>query len=185
MRCGKIIPKAKNGTRRGKCSHQKGHSGRHGGSHTCFSCGIPLTMQNAKPTIVLKGCGNCNQCHYIRWRKPWMARNPEKTKAAHLRNRKNNPGTQQKYVLRIKAEVLGHYGPGGRAECSWKGCTVDDIDMLSLDHVDNDGAKDRKLRGSGGIRIYLRVKREGYPGGYQTLCHNHQWKKEILRRRKF
>jgi len=29
----------------------------------------------------------------------------------------------------------------------------------------------------------MKLKRDGYPEGLQTLCHNHQWKKEILRRR--
>jgi hypothetical protein len=53
--------------------------------------------------------------------------------------------------------------------------------MLSLDHVNNDGSKDRK-RGTGN-NLYLSVEREKYPDGFQTLCHNHQWKKEIMRRR--
>jgi hypothetical protein len=57
--------------------------------------------------------------------------------------------------------------------------------MLSLDHINNDGALDRKngSRGGGGIATYQRVRKQGFPDGFQTLCHNHQWKKELMRRR--
>jgi len=61
-------------------------------------------------------------------------------------------------------------------------CGVTDIDMLTLDHINNDGNTDRKVRGVGSV-IYCRLVRDGYPSGFQTLCCNHQWKKEILRRR--
>ena len=92
----------------------------------------------------------------------------------------------------LKREVLAHYGPNGVLKCSWEDCEVCDVDMLSLDHIENDGNTDRnitaKVKGktshSGGITFYAALKREGYPEGLQTLCHNHQWKKEILRRRR-
>ena len=95
---------------------------------------------------------------------------------AKIRNWKRN--------AEIKLEVLSHYGPKGKPCCSWKGCDINDIDLLSLDHIENGGAKDRNSgKNPGGINGYWIVKRKGYPEGYQTLCHNHQWKKEILRRR--
>jgi hypothetical protein len=51
--------------------------------------------------------------------------------------------------------------------------------MLTIDHEKNDGAEERKKYGSS-LYLYLR---KNFPDGYQTLCHNHQWKKEIMRRR--
>jgi hypothetical protein len=80
---------------------------------------------------------------------------------------------------RWKAEVLAHYGRDGKLRCVWEDCLVDDIDMLSLDHKENNGTAERKKYGSG-LYLYLR---KTFPEGYQTLCHNHQWKKEIVRRR--
>lgn len=53
--------------------------------------------------------------------------------------------------------------------------------MLSLDHVHNNGADHR--RGSGcnfGIILYRKLRRAGYPLGYQTMCFNHQWKKQLM-----
>jgi hypothetical protein len=92
--------------------------------------------------------------------------------------------------LVIKTEVLTHYGKNGELKCCWQDCEVTDIDMLSLDHINNDGASHRRDAVTGkrenpfqGSSFYRLVRKQGYPEGLQTLCHNHQWKKEILRRR--
>lgn len=59
--------------------------------------------------------------------------------------------------------------------------TIFDIDMLT---VDNNGAQDRLTgRGYTGVALYGLLKREGFPLGFQTLCCNHQNKKELERRR--
>jgi hypothetical protein len=83
---------------------------------------------------------------------------------------------------RRKLRVLTHYSGKEIAQCSWEGCAVCDLDMLSIDHVNNDGFKDRDTRRTGNS-LYLSLEQDGYPEGFQTLCHNHQWKKEIVRRR--
>lgn len=84
----------------------------------------------------------------------------------------------------IKQECLTHYGPDSVLNCSALGCTITDVDMLTLDHINNDGAEDRrKGRNLTGVQLYWRLKSEGYPEGFQTLCCNHQSKKELVRRR--
>lgn len=88
------------------------------------------------------------------------------------------------YNQTIKAEVLSHYGPNGKLQCSALGCEITDPDMLSLDHVNNDGAADRgKGRGYAGVPLYTTLKNEGYPSDFATLCCNHQNKKDLRRRR--
>lgn len=85
----------------------------------------------------------------------------------------------------IKLECLTHYGPDESLQCSAVGCIVQDLDMLTLDHINNDGAEDRNNgRNCTGVRLYYVLKREGYPSGFATLCCNHQSKKEMMRRRK-
>ena len=88
------------------------------------------------------------------------------------------------YNDNIKAEVLAHYGFEGALQCSYPDCTVTDPAMLTLDHVNNDGAEDR-LRGRKwtGVPLYGVLKRDNYPSGFATLCCNHQNKKELGRRR--
>jgi hypothetical protein len=101
--------------------------------------------------------------------------------------KERNARGSRKRRLALKLEVLTHYGPAGKLQCAWPYCDVVDDDMLSLDHINNDGYADRiRMTGSnsgGGQALYRRVQREGFPDGFQTLCCNHQMKKELLRKR--
>ena len=83
--------------------------------------------------------------------------------------------------IALKRDVLTHYGPNGVLGCSWDGCGISDIDVLTLDHVRDDGAQHRKQVASGSA-LYRWLKKNGYPSGFQTLCMNHQWKKEMIRK---
>ena len=89
--------------------------------------------------------------------------------------------------MALKTEVLTHYGKDKTLRCCWTYCGVTDVDMLSIDHVNNDGkhrgVPDKERYKTAGWPLYSRLKREGYPEGFQTLCHNHQFKKELLRKR--
>lgn len=123
------------------------------------------------------------------YQRSYVSRNREKVREKnrlwHLQPRVKE--ARRKREMLFKIEVLGHYGPNGMPQCSWKHCAIIDIDMLTLDHINNDGAKDyRGRRGRlsrGGMKFYYQLRREKFPLGLQTLCHNHQWKKEIMRRR--
>jgi hypothetical protein len=97
-------------------------------------------------------------------------------------HRKKLNDWMNQFRWQLKLDVLSHYGPNGKLQCSWPGCSVDDIDVLTLDHINNDGCKDRKNR-PGPIQVYRHCRNAGYPEGYQTLCSNHNLKKEVLRRR--
>jgi hypothetical protein len=83
----------------------------------------------------------------------------------------------------VKVDVLAHYGPQGVLRCCWPGCSIDDVDMLSLDHINNDGAAHRRKTNTSGTHFYRQLRAAKFPSGFQTLCHNHQWKKELMRRR--
>jgi hypothetical protein len=115
-------------------------------------------------------------------RREWKAANPEVFRTWN----KNNPEKKAKYARnankKVKIFVLTAYSPQKRLKCSWKLCKVSDVDMLTLDHVNNDGYKHRDSRGRriAGSRLYYQLRGLGYPLGYQTLCANHQLKKAIL-----
>lgn len=81
-----------------------------------------------------------------------------------------------------KIQVLSHYGNNGVLGCRWPGCRETDLDVLTLDHIANDGYKDRNGN-KGASKLYARLIRERFPLGFQTLCANHQLKKELMRRR--
>jgi hypothetical protein len=82
------------------------------------------------------------------------------------------------YNAALKKRVMAEYG----GKCAWDGCGITDVDVLTLDHIQNNGAQARnaKVHGSGSS-LYRALERLGYPKGeFQILCCNHQLKKQIL-----
>lgn len=74
--------------------------------------------------------------------------------------------TRAKFKL-LKREVMDAYG--GFCSC----CGENMIEFLSIDHVNNDGAKHRRESSNGvGSNLYRLLKRNHYPAGYQVLCYN-------------
>jgi hypothetical protein len=78
----------------------------------------------------------------------------------------DNPKSQyaRKYHHQIRVEVFAHYGN----KCACCGETTQEF--LCIDHINNDGAEHRKQIGRG--KIYLWLRNNHYPDGFQILCHN-------------
>lgn len=78
------------------------------------------------------------------------------------------------YVRKVKKECIDAYG--GKCRC----CGETILDFLSLDHIKDDGFKERTVSGGSGYAFYMKLKKLGYPhGNLQPLCHNCQWGKRI------
>lgn len=87
---------------------------------------------------------------------------------AEYKKRKDASAKEWRNKLRI--ECLTHYG-GNPPKCICCGETI--IGFLTIDHPNNDGAKQRKnLRLIGGWRFYQWLKSHNYPKGYQVMCYN-------------
>jgi len=117
----------------------------------------------------------------------WKGKNPDKVrehnrryyekhkdklrKIEALRSYKKLEG-QRKCREKLKIRVLTHYG-NGKLACVM--CGESRLACLSLDHVENDGARHRK-----GLKqeIYSWIEHNNYPDGFQTLCMNCQWVKK-------
>lgn len=117
----------------------------------------------------------------------WRAANREKAReqSREWRNRKLAKATPEEADLIRKAEadktrrvqaackdqVFAAYG-GYICKC----CGEDEPMFLSIDHIDNNGATERKLglyRGSG-TAFYQWLRKNKFPSGYQVLCMNCQ-----------
>src|SRR5487761_87042 len=76
-----------------------------------------------------------------------------------------------------KLLVMKRYGPNGRPECSC--CGESQLAFLTLDHIDNDGAVQRRAlrvdgtKAPGGDPWYQYLKKKGLPDlRLQTYCWN-------------
>jgi len=78
-----------------------------------------------------------------------------------------------------KHKVLMHYSnPRGHAICN--NCGEQDIAVLCLDHINNDGYKHRKgLKMRAGSAFYQWIIKNDYPSGFQVLCFNCNMRKAI------
>lgn len=65
---------------------------------------------------------------------------------------------------RLRVEAINRYG--GKCAC----CGEQHLEFLCIDHINNDGAKHRKILKTRSIGEWLKVKK--YPKGFRVLCHN-------------
>lgn len=72
---------------------------------------------------------------------------------------------------RCRSAVFEAYG-GYKCNC----CGESERMFLSIDHVNNDGAEERKSGkyGGSGTAFYLWLRKNNFPDGYQVLCMNCQ-----------
>lgn len=130
----------------------------------------------------------------------YYAANKDKLKCKARKRRESNPGRHNERTRNwrrnnvdklwndrqnVTLECCSIYSAKGDVMCSYPTCDVADPDMLCLDHINNNGNEERRdlMWGRGGYNLYAKLRRSGFPPGYQTLCHNHNIKKEIERRR--
>lgn len=94
--------------------------------------------------------------------------------AEEYRQAMRDPARREKIVdsnrrrrLNFRLEVFGQYG--GRCAC----CGEDRHQFLALDHINGNGNEERRKTGrNGGQAFYRWLRSQGYPSGYQVLCHN-------------
>lgn len=98
-------------------------------------------------------------------REEYNKRNRERIRANPEPHRLAN----QKYQMKLRLEVLNAYADGV-PQCAC--CKESHIEFLAIDHIGGGGNMHRKQIGQGWGRLYLWLKRQGYPSGYRVLCHN-------------
>ena len=73
-------------------------------------------------------------------------------------------------TLKNKILVMSHYS-NGKPECAC--CGIKELEFLSIDHINGNGNKHRSsIKTRSGWTFYLWLKKNGFPSGYQVLCHN-------------
>src|SRR5688572_10940816 len=96
------------------------------------------------------------------------ATDPEYKEYQKLQSRINGPRMTALY----KEAVMNVYTNG---EGTCRHCGQGDIDVLCLDHINDDGAEHRRQVGGkllAGLRMYRWITKNDYPPIFQVLCAN-------------
>lgn len=109
----------------------------------------------------------------------WRRENPDAAEAHRDQERQRwyrNPAVREHHKrhsagcrARLKTEVFAAYG-GPVCAC----CGETEPRFLTIDHIDNNGAAQRKELGYHGMgsQFHRWLKKNGFPPGYQILCMN-------------
>lgn len=119
------------------------------------------------------------------WQRQWREKNRERSrelsrrsaarcrdkrlayfKEYYQRNRERELEQARQRQRALKDAAYASYG-GYRCAC----CGESHAEFLCIDHVNNDGYAHRKSIGRGS-NIYLWLKKNGFPAGFQVLCMN-------------
>ena len=90
-----------------------------------------------------------------------------KQKDTYLEYRDRIRETSKRFYAAVRETALIRYS-GNPAHCVC--CGEQRTEFLAIDHVNGGGTQHRKNLGAS--NIYTWLKRNGYPDGYRTLCHN-------------
>jgi hypothetical protein len=110
---------------------------------------------------------------YKKYMREYYQTHPEYRIETKERNKKN---ISEKRLL-----VLTYYSDGKLccAKCGYNA----DLKALVLDHINNDGYKHRINKSWGGSSIWYFIIKNNFPEGFQVLCCNCNWIKEIENRK--
>jgi hypothetical protein len=140
----------------------------------CPKCGQPTGkddyyLNRGRPRGVCKTCwGKRNKSFYRKNRKSRI----EAADRLKRANPERYAGYSRDYRQRLRADTLTAYG-GTTPSC--KCCGEDEPKFLAIDHVDGGGNEHRRsIHGnvSAGCRFYGWLRKNGWPPGFQVLCHN-------------
>lgn len=139
---------------------------------TCKYCGMEYPISSFKKSegyITHK----CRKCYNLTQKRYKASARKRRASDPKYLSRRNFDARRQ--AARTRSRVIGHYS-GGSMRCSW--CHEDDYMVLTIDHINNDGAAHRK-NGVVGSRLYRFLVKNKFPPGFDVLCMNCNLAKKI------
>lgn len=134
----------------------------------CKDCGVEI-VKDHNSRILCKDCATkrrreiCSKSQK-EWYKHHKKEHLVNNKRYYDKNRDIIKRRTKAWLLNIRKEVLNFYG--NKCQC----CGENRIEFLSIDHINGGGTKHRKEISHANIYVWL--KRNKFPEGFQILCHN-------------
>lgn len=173
--------KRKRECKRGHCFTRSNTYIDKNGGRCCLKCRHMHSIARSQNPGIGSGGFNrlkkvCSAGHLYRGANVWVrTRRGKITRVCKMCTRRRTRENR----FDVKLEVIRIYG----GKCAWKGCRIQDPDMLTLDHVNDDGAIHRVRGFTSGDAIYRKLVKMPRSNRFQLLCANHNLKKELLRKR--
>lgn len=129
----------------------------------CNNCNIILTEDNQFEFHKINKTSLCKICTLEKSRKHKNIEDKVIGYKSLLQRRKEN----KTYTLNIRRKLIEGYG--GKCEC----CKESEYMFLTIDHINNDGAKERKEFSNDMGKFYRKLIESNYPkDNYRLLCYN-------------
>lgn len=149
---------------------------------SCVKCGSSLIENNWSRSRQLRNDYICKDCESTRYR-DWAARNKDRLRVSSLdyyvKNIDRERLRRNEVMLKLKRDCMNKLG--GRCAA----CGINDIRLLTLEHLRGGGAADYRKYGKGNVGhgrgVLYRLIRDGKAdlSNYQCLCLNCNMKKRI------
>lgn len=148
----------------------------------CRKCGVEKALEDFAPVYSKATRGKnyrqhtCKECHrksHAAQGRRLRAQNPDPYREACRRSREKHGDAMRKrrreWSYRLRDIVFAHYG-GYLCVC----CGETEKSMLTLDHINNDGAKHRRSEPAmrWAAHMYAWLIRQKFPPLFQVLCYN-------------
>jgi hypothetical protein len=132
----------------------------------CIVCGEKFEPSWGNQKICSTKCKSESFNKYRReYFRKMKEENPDKY-AAYL---KKERGYEKSTMKRLKEKVFKHYG-GDNPSCAC--CGENHMEFLVIDHINGDGAVQRKKEPMIRNSFYRWIVKKGYPDDLQILCYN-------------
>lgn len=106
----------------------------------------------------------------------WVDRHADHREWRLNKGKEYNREIQKRARSKLRKQLLEHYG-GNPPKCSCCG-EITNV-FLCIDHIDGGGNEHRRVAG-GTDGFWRKLRKEGFPPGYQVLCHNCNFAKHTL-----
>lgn len=174
--CGRVVKTRKHTQK--YCSISCGVKAMWDAGHPYWGGRLPEEVKKEKALAYQRQWYKDNKEKAKEYNKEWRQKNRGKITAQRKERRANDPAYRekenaaqrrrvQKRLKDLREEIFIHYS-NGEIKCAC--CGETERKFLSIDHIRP--VKHHLKNYDHGTNLYLRLKREGFPIGYQVLCYN-------------